>query len=561
MKNGRNNQACAPCARVIGFFRTSKAAGVLALSLVLTGRVLAAAQEWNAATLADAADALQKSDTPWPLMERLLEGAEPAPIYKYVGKLSAKQTDALLKTQSLLDLFAGRYPEALASINQVERPDPWTVEQRKYLEALVKASSDFVAASSDRFLLRTPPEDDFLAVYALKAMESAHGRMANVFKVTPSTRVIMEIYPTQERFSAASTLGPETLERSGAIGICKFRRLMVLSPRAMPLGYRWLDALAHEYNHYLINELSGGLCPLWLHEGVARYYETAWRRSGPFEHSPAAETALANASSGTAAGLIPFSRMEPSMVYLNNQEEVGLAFAEVSDCVGYVVDRFGPEKLAELLKAFRRYPREEAFQRALGVSEAELESGWKQSLAERKWNVSKGAMAQTISLRPMDEMMFVGVDVQGHLRLGDQLRSQKQNQAALIQYKKALDQEPDNGVVLLKAARTALALEQNAKAEAWLRRAVEKNTSYVTPYVALGELLYEDGRFEEGQRFLQEALEINPYHPRVHELLGMIALDVGYFPAARRSLELSLKLDPGNTRVMEALRGMPKDGR
>lgn len=514
--------------------------------------------------LRDPVQALARSSAPLILAERLLEAGEDDGVERFRQSLSLPQRrDLEAGIRSLQALYRGDYGEALDALSDLPSADPWFARQKSYLEGLLAAGRGFIAAPDDHFLLWTSSDEDFLARYAHPALENAREKMEEVFRVTPGTAVLVEVYPTSQAFSQASTLSDDTLERSGAIGICKFRRLMVLSPRATPLGYRWLDAAAHEYNHLLVNRLSGTLCPLWLHEGVSRYYETAWRRAGPFEHTPAAETALAQAalaeSSAPGKGLIPFQRMEPSMVYLENQDQVALAFAEVSDAVAYIVEQFGPGKLAELLRAFRRFPRDRAFVEALGLSEAELEESWRESLKDRTWRVSKGALAQKIELGPMDEVEFVGADLQGHVRLGDRLRQQDQAAAALIQYKKALEQEPDNGVVLLKAARAYLAMGDPENAEALLRRAVEKNPSYVTPYVALGELLFEDARYDQAQRYLQEALEINPFNPRVHELLGRIALDVGNFSLARQSLELALRLDPDDEGLRALLRQMPKN--
>jgi hypothetical protein len=36
-------------------------------------------------------------------------------------------------------------------------------------------------------------------------------------------------------------------------------------------GYRWLDAISHEYMHYLIVKLTANKAPIWFHEGLAKY--------------------------------------------------------------------------------------------------------------------------------------------------------------------------------------------------------------------------------------------------------------------------------------------------
>ncbi|HRY29682.1 MAG TPA: tetratricopeptide repeat protein [Elusimicrobiota bacterium] len=517
------------------------------------------------APLANPLSALERSDTPWNLAESFLEAGETAAVEKFHARLEGpKKLDTARRVASLLELYRGNYGPARDRLREISGQDEWCLSRGKYLDGLLAASDDFVETGSEHFRIRTSPNDAFLAEYVQRALENSHSKMAEVFHLEPSSGVVVEIYPTETRFSRASTLSPETLERSGAIGICKFRRLMVLSPQATPMGYRWLDALSHEYVHFLINEISGTLCPLWLHEGVARYYETAWRRAGPFEHTPAAETQLARAAQkqpDDPSALVRFQRMEPSMVYLDNQEQVSLAFTEVSDAVAYLLEEFSPEKLFELLAAFRKYPREEAFERMLGMSEEDFEEAWRDSLKDRSWVTSRGAMDQKISLRPMDETEFLGPDVRGHIRLGDRLRQQDQMAAALVEYKKALEREPDNGVALLKTARVFLALGNESEAEEALRHAVKKNPAYVTPYAVLGGVLSEQGRYEEAQPVLEEGLEINPFHPELHRALGLIAVDIGHFSAARKSLELALRLNPNDSELREVLRRMPKESR
>jgi cytochrome c-type biogenesis protein CcmH/NrfG len=547
------------------------------LALLGAAAPRAFAADLTAETLIEPGIVLRRDPKPWLAAEGLLEAGEIEAVESFVAGLRLpKEAEAAGKLNSLLALYRGDPAAALAALEGL-RADDWVLSRRAYLEGLLAAAQGMEESVTDHFRVRAAADDAFLAQYAARALESARSKMAEVFGAASAAGVPAEIYPTQEAFSRASTLSPETLERSGAIGICKFRRLMVLSPRETPLGYRWLDALAHEYNHYLINELSGTLCPLWLHEGVARYYETAWRRAGPFEHAPAAETALAEASgalavqsstapaeggapaeASTGPALIPFSRMEPSMVYLEDQDQVALAFAQVSDAVAYLVEEFGPGKLRELLQAFRVSFRSQAFEKVLGMTEEEFEASWRDSLKDRAWTVSKGALAQKIRLDRVDETELAGPDVQGHIRLGDRLRQQDQPAAAVIQYRKALEKEPDNGVALLKLARAQLAQDEEAAAEEALRRAVSKNTSYITPFVALGELLYDQGRYEEAQPLLEEGLEINPFDPRLHKYLGLIAVDIGHFQAAKQALELALKLGPDDEEVRQVLRQMPR---
>ena len=70
-------------------------------------------------------------------------------------------------------------------------------------------------------------------------------------------------------------------------------------------------------------------------------------------------------------------------------------------------------------------------------------------------------------------------------------------------------------MVLLKAAKTYLELDETDKAREKLRRAVQKNPGYETPFVELAKLVEP----EEAVTLLLEANTINPFDPRIHELL------------------------------------------
>ncbi len=553
---------------------------------------------------ADPAKALARSLTPLNVVETLLEGERREPVQAYLEALAATgQADAVNRVRCLQEIYNGNYAgaqqaleilrtepadrrshapgtasgDARAALPQPHLPgasrradDAWAVSRANYLTGLLSLQAGFTETRSDHFVLRAPTEDVFLADYALPALETAHAKFTELLGSSPSRPVVVEIYPTAESFSFASTLSREALERSGAVGVCKFGRLMILSPRATAMGYRWLDALVHEFAHLTVNRLSGGQCPLWLNEGTARYLEFLWRRPEGYAPPPGDEALLAAAVGATLAdrdvpaadqaipgGLLPFATMEPSFVYLPDQPTVALAYAETADAVADTVNEHGLDKFRALLEAFSRLSRASAFTSTLGVSESEVESSWRESFSTGTWKAAQGALVQTIHLGLADDLLGVGADVGGHLRLGDRLRRNNQLAAARSEYKKAVALEPDNGVALTRLARAEIFAGRTAAAEPLLRRAMDMNPSYAAPFVLSADLDFDDGRYEDAQAKLQGALEINPFHPKIHEILGLIAIDVGNFPAARESLLLALRFDPDNDAVRQALKRMP----
>ena len=337
----------------------------------------------------------------------------------------------------------------------------------------------------------------------------------------PRGRIRVEVYPTKESFSKASTLSMETLKRSGAIGICKFHRLMILTPQALPLGYRWMDALAHEYTHLMVNELSHSRAELWLHEGTARYFDTFYRSDPPLFLTPNQKTKLLDAKEEET--LIPFKKMSPSLVYLDSQDDVSLAFSQVSHAIQYLIQSDGYKKYVKFLKFMRKKSFPEAFQKIYGMSPQEFEKKWQEALGKENWKKTKGAMSDDVKFEGLDEGAAIGANVMGRVRLGDRMRRKKLYEAALIEYKKALEEEPDNALVLLKAARTQLALGREEQAREHLKRAVQSNPNYGTPHIELAKLVKPN----QALPLLLTANAINPFDPEIHSLLAEIYFSLG----------------------------------
>ena len=506
-------------------------------------------------TLADPGKALSKAEKPAAVAGFLLEAGEDASVLDFIASLPDTKADLINKLRSQTALYDGDLPGALQSLELASSPDPWTVEQKKRVQGLVSRLSKEVR--SDRVCVRTPAEDAFLASIALPALERAAGEAEAFYGVALSSPARVEIHPDAESFSKGASLPSDAVERTGPSAV-RYRCVHLLSPAATAEGYRWLDEAAGGIHRLAVRKLSGGLAPAWLEEGLARRGEDGWRREGDFVPAPPdfdrlGRAALVNPSTGTQ--LIGLAGLEPGLRNLRSYEDALLARAEAADAAGFLLKEYGKEKLLALLQAFRRMSREEAFVQSLGVGESVVESAWIESLAGRTWTASQGALERGASIQGAAPS---GPEAKSFLRQGDALRDKRQWAAALVQYRKALAAEPDNGAVLVRAAKAARETDDTAAAEEFLKHAVEKNPFHVPAFAAYGRILYDDGRYDDALRILQEGLEIQPFNPRLHETLALISMDLGNIPAARRSLELALRFDPQSADLRDLLRHLPK---
>ena len=458
--------------------------------------------------------------------------------------------------------FAGDYEAAAREIGAAARSKngkPEWEHLQRYYAALAEVHRDMQEYTSEHFRFRAAGADTILAPYALEALEKAYTEIGKDLGYYPGEKVLVEVFARKEEFSLASTLSDEILEKSGTVGICKFNRLMLLSPQSLPLGYRWLDTLCHEYTHFAVNRISRGKCPLWLHEGIARYHDTRWRLDEPLYMTAAGETQICKALKSDT--LVPFGRMAPSLVYLKNQDEISLAFAEVSVAIRFLQEKFGHAALNTLLQALVTENENNAFKRATGLSTGKFEGEWKKYLRMLPLAESPGVLNDQVQFARKQEDDFIGADQRGQVRLGDDLRRIGRMDAALVHYEKALAAEPANPVILLKAARALIALGETQKAEQKLEEAVRKNPNYVTPYQALGELYMKAQNYGKAAAAYTEALAINPYHPATHRDLSRCYLALNKPQEAHRELQITAILDPSDAETRVILERLKAESR
>lgn len=439
----------------------------------------------------------------------------------------------------------GDYPRALERVNEALRMggevDTWKSWRTLYY-AMASITMNHQSYASEHFLFRAAGVDGILAKYALDCLETAYVLVGGEMGVKPEDKILVEVYPQKDQFAVASTLGDEVLAKSGTVGICKFNRLMILSPQALPLGYGWLDTLCHEYTHLLVSRRSKGNCPLWLHEGIARYYDTRWRLSNPEFLGTSGENALAKAQK--SGGFITFERMHPSLVYLKDQDEIGLAFAEVAHAVDYMRRTWGSNAPGKVAGAMTADTPDDAFKKSFGITIADFEKKWLASVKKAEFTEMAGALPDQpqFTAKPDDE--YVGADQRGIIRIADQMRSLNRFEAALLQYDKARAAEPANPVILLKMARCYIGLKRYKDAVTFLKIAIDKNPHYVTPYQVLGELYLKTSMYADAVSTYMKAMTINPFHPGTHRDLARCYSAMNRGELAYAELAICVTLDP-----------------
>lgn len=474
-----------------------------------------------------------------------------------VERLTATRPESVdaLDLAALLAYYEGAYEKALATVEKALAIEAEN-DQRQALRLLLQQTHDvtrhFKRYESEHFVILLHEESDgILAEPALAALEQAHEEVGRALGYWPRGKARIEIAPDAASFTAITTFTRRDIEETGAIGLCKFNKVMIISPRVMAHGYRWLDSLVHEYIHLAIVNLTRNKAPIWLHEGVARYYETVWRNpiQGPKPDylTPANETLLANAVERQE--FVSFKDMEPSLIRLDTAEQVQLAYAEVASAVDYIRQVKGPSGIREVLSLIESLSTAEAIEAVMGVPLDGFEADWRRFVEGQGLTVVPGSRLRRFKVAeegetppPVDLSEIQSEIARNRTHLGDRLRQRGRLRAAGAEYRRALRAGPNSTVILNRLGETLIHSRSYGEALPHLEKARYLDPDLVHTLYLLGRLHLEAGDHWRARDALTEALQINPFHPGVYQVLVRVYQATGNDEGARKTRQVMSRL-------------------
>lgn len=400
------------------------------------------------------------------------------------------------------------------------------------VEKLAELWKDAKEVKSEHFLLRYVSDKDVvIAGPALAALEKAYAVLVKELEVVPDAPVLVEVYPSFAGFSAATGLTDEELSDSGTIAVCKYRRLMVNTPRITSRGYAYQDTMSHEFVHFLVYERWAQAVPIWLHEGIAKHEEHRWRGAPGLELSLAEQSILASALRMNE--LISFDRMHPSFAKFKSPRQGQLAFAEVSLVVDYLLKKGGWPmifRLGDELMAFPDY--KTALQKVTGLPFDLFWQDWIGFAKSRGYKEIPGLEITAYEIKKgqpgledenedeaVGEGDLAGGDEWKFARLGDLLRDREHYPAAVIEYQKAKELAPYSPRILNKLGLGFFLAKDYPASVAELQAAADLYPEFSTTLINLGRSLFALNKFPEAGAVLEHALTINPFNPIAYNYL------------------------------------------
>ena len=484
-----------------------------------------------------------------------LDGWEVSDAWGDVKRLLGDEPNdpKLLELASSIAFHKGDYPEASKLMKQALAQDGEDEKKKafaSFIEETLALVSSFKRVESSHFVISLDEKQDgILTDYLIDSLEKTYQVMAQQYGFQPLEKIRIEVFPNAKAFYLVTTLSVRDIEVTGAVGIAQFNKLMMLSPRALVHGYRWLDAISHEYMHYLIFKLTKNKAPIWFHEGMAKYEETRWR-NGPSYLSSFYQTLLARALS--EGKLIRFDQMEPSLVRLENPEDVQLAYAEAASAIEFILMKSGYDGLQKVMHQMASTNQKgvgKAIQEVLGLPFSEFEETWKGFLSSKGYREIAGAHGHRYKIKEgkydeerMDTEEMKSLVAKNKAHLGDLLKERGRIEAAVLEYRRALEESRDSVTIMKKLSSALTTMARYEEALELLRRAKDISSDHPGIFTALGQTYLKLKRMKEARDSFREAIQINPFDPEAHMGLATADEALGERASASKEREIANKL-------------------
>jgi hypothetical protein len=254
----------------------------------------------------------------------------------------------------------GRQEQAVIKLRQWFRPYSVAASQTQSL-ALIQERTE-------HFIIWHQGEDEESIAGIAAVAEEAYQLVDGFFQYEPKSAAVLVVYPTEEELAAHFGWGKD----ESALGVYSNGQISILSPSAwMKPGFDVEELagkgpIAHEYTHYVVDEITRGNYKRWWTEGLAQYLEKkfyGFQFRAPKTYQISAYYSLQD--------------MEADFDALDQRQ----AYWQSLLAVEYIVEEYGEEGVRQMLQALSRgQVFHKALEKVWGISYDELEDNYRRFL-------------------------------------------------------------------------------------------------------------------------------------------------------------------------------------
>lgn len=410
-------------------------------------------------------------------------------------------------------LYATRYEEALRVL---ERADVAQTKEGARLAQLARDCARAIAGAyvvhdlhRDVVVRMQDGRDQVLVPLIAEVIHASRLALREGLGVELPSPMRVELVRDHFSLSAMTGLPEEAARTTGTVAIANWGRVAMVSPRSMEAGYPWMDTLAHELAHVALGMGTQDRAPLWLQEGIAKYFEKSWRRPDVYDDHPDPDVL---AAWGFEKGLaLEFDALGPSVAMLPSPEQAMVVYAEVESFIRYLVADQGAQVLVELVPRIRRAGEGDGVSDALlamtGKDLGAWYASWRATLppasgrSEKVPGWKEGEAPDVVTIR--------------NVRLGRLLLERGHDEAAaklLEPAREAIPQELQVRYLLAKAF-----FRQGKIEKAWgeLEQAEPPMTPHAGAFALRGRLLADRGDLVGAEASFFRGLALNPWSSEV----------------------------------------------
>lgn len=268
-----------------------------------------------------------------------------------------------LRLAGEIAFLRGELDQAVASLEAALEVEPNEAAIRERL-AFYRAERDrfatYLRVQSTRFEAMYPAENTAIRPHLedlLLDLEQASDTVNALLGLAPADRVLVLLLPPAEYFEAAPNWSDGLYDGRIRIPLTDYTQQ----------SERLRATFRHEYTHAALHRI-GPAVPTWMHEGLAQYVEGM--------SVDRARTALRD-----QPGSIPNrARLSSDWTRWTNRSEVQGAYAYSLSMAGWMVDQYGSDALAQLVRGLEFGSFEDAFRASFGVTYEEVEAKHRASL-------------------------------------------------------------------------------------------------------------------------------------------------------------------------------------